>query len=166
MNNRPDRSYLLSILSYDKDTGEFTWLERRGTAKPGKKAGAKSPYHPYIHIKIDKHLYKAHQIAWLFHYGKWPDFDLDHIDGDGRNNRISNLRRCTMSQNLGNRKLNKNSTTRMKGVSRRRGYDRYRAYINYKGKRIHLGEFSTAEEASATYARVAKQLFGEFARVE
>lgn len=89
---------------------------------------------------------------------------VDHRNGDGRDNRIANLRICTISQNGGNsRKICSN--TGFKGVGCYRPGTRhpYNARIRVNGKTHLLGSFATAEEAARAYDAKARELFGEFA---
>lgn len=158
---KPTARYVRSLLRYSPETGEFFWLVSRGSVKAGRKAGSVDGS-GYIQIRIDKAFYKAHCLAWLYVYHKWPRGRLDHRDGDFTNNRMVNLRRASHSQNMANRKLNKNSTTGFKGVTKRG--DRFLAYVNKDGQRHWLGYFPTAAEAHAAYVAAAQKLHGEFAR--
>lgn len=161
------RAYVSRLLEYSPATGAFRWLVSRGSVKPGRLAGTKSigRGRPYWMIKIDRRFYYAHKIAWLLTTGDWPAM-LDHINGDSLDNRIGNLRLCTMSQNQANRKRGSNNATGAKGVHRRKENGRFRAYISFEGRRIHLGAFGTAAEAVAARSEAAQRLFGEFARLE
>lgn len=84
--------------------------------------------------------------------------DCDHIDHDCLNNQKSNLRNCTRSENMQN-----SSKSTPKGVHWNRKRQYYQSSIRHNGENIHLGCFSTAEEAAAAYSFAAKVLFGEFA---
>lgn len=87
---------------------------------------------------------------------------VDHEDHDGLNNRLGNLRRATKAQNaMNSRPLRANNTSGYKGVARYR--KKWQAGINLNGKRIHIGNFDTPEEAARAYDRAAIELFGEFA---
>jgi len=88
---------------------------------------------------------------------------VDHIDGNGLNNRRSNLRICTRPENTRNRRPNPNTSTGYKGVWRDKRTGRYWAQIYFKGKSTRLGSFDTAVEAAHAYDRKAIELFGEFA---
>ena len=87
----------------------------------------------------------------------WPM--TDHRNGNGLDNQRVNLRPATRSQNMANRRLNSNSASGFKGVHRQR--NRWIAHC----KSIYLGSFTTAEEAARAYDAAARELFGEFARL-
>lgn len=87
---------------------------------------------------------------------------VDHADGDGLNNRRSNIRLATSSQNMANRVADRRNKLGIKGV--RLEYGRYRACISPNGKTIRLGAYDTPAEAAAAYNGAAIILWGEFAR--
>ncbi len=89
---------------------------------------------------------------------------IDHKFGDGLDNRRENLRICTNLQNIHNQYKRQGTLSKYKGVYKRLGYDRYRAQITVNGKKINLGDFSSAEIAARAYDRAARLYFGEFAR--
>jgi hypothetical protein len=121
-------------------------------------------------IGIDGVRYKAHRLAWLHFYGDWPSKVLDHIDGDPSNNAISNLRECSMSQNIANAKRRVDNTSGFKGVyfSNYHKHRRkpWRARLTVKGKKIVTCGYPTAEEAHERYKELAREHFGEFARFD
>jgi hypothetical protein len=84
----------------------------------------------------------------------------DHINHNGLDNRRVNLRGVTHSENMHNRKLNINSSTGLKGVSRWKSL--YRAEIRANKARYHLGYYSTAVEAAAAYNAASLLLHGDF----
>lgn len=89
---------------------------------------------------------------------------VDHIDMNGLNNTRENLRICTRAENARNRIENSNSTSGYKGVSFSKQRNKFESKITINGKTIHLGRFSTKEEAAKAYDKKALELFGEFAR--
>lgn len=95
--------------------------------------------------------------------GLRPDQATDHINGDSLDNRRTNLRIATLSQNQHNRKPNKESASKYKGVSRTCGNSSWRAQIRIKGEKMHLGSFLIEEEAAQAYDEAALKYFGEFA---
>jgi hypothetical protein len=104
-------------------------------------------------------------ISLLMHrliLGPNPDQDIDHANGDGLDNRRENLRVASTSQNMANQR-------KTRGVSRFKGVtflpQRWRAAIQYQGRKKNLGNFATEEEAARAYDRAAREIFGEFARL-
>lgn len=89
---------------------------------------------------------------------------VDHVNGDQTDNRRSNLRLATRSQNLANSRLRSDNSTGFKGVHFNKAERRYIASISKQGRRHHLGYYDTAEEAHKAYLTAAQALFGEFAR--
>jgi AP2 domain. len=90
---------------------------------------------------------------------------VDHINHNTLDNRKSELRLCTHSQNLHNQGRNSKNTSGYKGVHWYKRYKKWQAQIKLNGKKIHLGYFSTPEEAHAAYCKAALELHGEFAKV-
>jgi len=87
--------------------------------------------------------------------------EVDHIDGDGLNNRRSNLRTCTPRQNSANQRVMRRNKLGFKGVAKK--CRRFYASIQSAGKTVHLGTYDTPEEAAAAYRGAAKALHGDFA---
>lgn len=95
-----------------------------------------------------------------------PGQVVDHINGDGLDNRRHNLRLATTSGNLANAGKwgKKAATSKYKGVSFARK-NQWRVRMGVKGRRIEIGTFATEEEAARAYDVAALQHFGEFARL-
>lgn len=90
---------------------------------------------------------------------------LDHINGNGLDNRECNLRLCTNSQNQHNQKMRrKEASSIYKGISWYRNLEKWKAQITYNRKHMHLGYFSNEIEAARVYDKRAVELFGEFAK--
>jgi hypothetical protein len=96
--------------------------------------------------------------------GATPGTTVDHIDGNGLNNRRANLRMATASGNQQNKVIQANNTSGYKGVSLDRGVY-WRAQIGHRGVIYKLGMFPSAEAAAHAYDAAARRLHGEFARL-
>ncbi len=167
MRRRPriTRARLHDVLHYDSETGEFRWRKQVSrSVKTGDIAGL-TDEDGYRRITIGGKIYPAHRLAWLYMTGNWCPVFIDHRDGNPSNNRWSNLRRATISQNNANRRVHRNNKCGFKGVVRNH-IGRWCAAIYKNGRRYHLGSFATAEEAHAAYVTAARKLHGEFARTE
>lgn len=116
-------------------------------------------------ICIDGVFYGAHILVWLITTGEWPPIGIDHRDLDGLNNRWSNLRLATKSQNGQNTRRRADNTSGFKGVAWDAGRGKWRADIRVpNGPRKHLGMFEDPAVGHAAYVQAAKMLFGEYGR--
>lgn len=91
--------------------------------------------------------------------------EVDHINGDGLDNRRSNLRVCTHAENMRNRKLAKDNTSGYIGVTWNKERSKWQSQIGVSGKNINIGCFPAIEDAARAYNEAAKKYFGEFARL-
>jgi len=87
---------------------------------------------------------------------------VDHKNNIQDDNQISNLRWATASQNGQNSKIKKNNTCGVKGITYIKKTKKYRVRIYINGKRIHLGNFKTLEEAQFVRTQKAQEAFGDF----
>lgn len=150
-----DQATLKQLLSYDNDTGLFTWIAKPNrNIRVGSLAGTVRK-NGYLQIRLNKQSYLAHRLAWLYIYGKFPTMCLDHINGDKQDNRLCNLRTVTVAENRQNQHSAQiNSKTGILGVCIFRG--RYRASI-YENKRYKwLGDYDSPEEAKRVYNTARK----------
>ncbi|MEN2672612.1 HNH endonuclease [Herbaspirillum huttiense] len=146
---------LMSLLSYESETGEFHWIfSKNNRIKPGQPAG-KLDNHGYLIINVNKKSYKAHRLAWFYFYGEWPDKQIDHINRIRNDNRISNLRLATHSENVQNRDPQSNNKCGLKGVFFCKRDKRWIAQIGVNKKQRRIGSFSNKEDAYAAYLQEA-----------
>lgn len=159
---------LKELVSYNPATGEFVWNRRkkgRQRGKVGAKLGRLGPY-GYWQLTLDHKEYKAHRLAWLYVYGKWPDNQIDHINGDRLDNRIANLRDATHAQNLHNSKRSKANTSGAKYVYWDKRREKWLVQICHNNKQHHIGFYADFNEAKQVAIESAIKYHGEFARLE
>lgn len=147
------------LLEYDEHTGVFRNRVKRHRTEAGVIVGCNNGS-GYLSIPIQKFNYKAHRLAWLYHYGEWPSQFIDHINGNRSDNRIANLRLANPCENARNMRGKRNG---LKGATPR-PYGRWAAHIFVNGRNKKLGTFATEQEAHAAYIAAAKTYYGEFAR--
>ena len=154
-----EASELRKIFCYNPITGAIKWkISPSSCIKAGSVAGTVSKASGYIRIGIRGWNYAAHQLAWAIHYGKWPDMQIDHIDGDRSNNRKSNMRLVTNAENAQNRKPAANSKSGIVGVTWSKASGGWQAKITLNGAEKNLGTYSTKEAAAARYAEEKRRL--------
>lgn len=151
------QEFLKSILYYDEFTGIFVWLDSRHNAvKVGSEAGfvtvdkrvgrnGKS----YRRIIIRKKEYKLHRLAFLYMTGNMPEKDVGHEDGDGLNNKWSNLRDISNLENSKNQRIPRHNKSGFLGVYWKKPRERWVAEISVNGRKKHLGDFKDIEDAIA-----------------
>lgn len=139
------------LLSYDAGTGVFTWLVQRGRQRAGMLAGAFRE-DGYLQIGISGSIYYGHRLAWLYAHGRWPADQIDHIDGNPKNNRLANLRECNTAENSQNLGLRKNNTSGATGVYWDSARSKWKAQIRQDGHIKALGRFDSFEEAVNSFA--------------
>lgn len=110
------------LLSYDPETGVLIRLITTSNRVPKGTVAGRNNGNGYLRIMMDGYTDYAHRIAWFHFYGEWPEYEIDHRDGDGTNNRISNLREATPTQNRQNLSLRSTNKSGMTGVSWMKGY--------------------------------------------
>jgi len=148
------------------DSGVLYWRECPTMAKQwntswaGKAAFTATDGKGYRHGSIDYTYVRYHRVVWALVHGAWPTCDLDHIDGDKQNNKISNLRPVCKSENSRNRRRGGNNTSGVMGVGWHKPTGRWRAYIaSGSQSHVHLGFFDTKDEAIAA-RRAAQDRYG------
>lgn len=145
-------------LKYNPDTGVLHWMISEKRIKKGAFAGTLN--RGYLRIKVAGKTYKAHRIAWFLTYGKWPDGEIDHINGDRADNRIVNLRdvsRMTNTQNLHAAKAH-NKSSGLLGVTFNKNTGRWIAALQANKKEYFLGTHKTAQEAHNAYIQKKREL--------
>ena len=145
---------------YDPETGVIRWVKSGSGITVGSVAGNSTKR--YVWIKYHGRYLAGHKVAWLLSYGEWPSHVVDHVNGVTTDNRISNLRRASVVENIRNRQVRSDNASGFKGIQKR-GPNKWRARIFLSGKSVHLGFFESAEAAHGAYVKAAKEHFGDFA---
>jgi hypothetical protein len=148
-------------MDYNPETGVFVRKVQMGSrGSPGATVGTKSA-NGYLRTGIDGRDYTIHWLAWLFVYGVWPKYELDHKNRIKTDNRIENLRDVSRSVNEQNRvesKVRKYGETGVLGVYQDKRSGAWYSRIGLNKKSISLGSFYTEEEAAAAYIGAKKIL--------
>lgn len=176
--NIPTPEELRKLLRYEPETGKLFWLERPissfqnkrtgktwNTRYAGKEAFTAIDGHGYRSGAVNGYSVRAHRVIFAITQGYWTNIDVDHKNGDRLDNRASNLREATRSQNLFNARIRGNNTSGYKGVSWCNTYKKWKASICFDKKQKSLGYFNNKAEAILAYRNAASALFGEFARL-
>lgn len=154
---------LRELLHYDPETGVFTWNKRVGQRVLGGARAGSVGSHGYLLIQVKGISYRAHRLAFLYMLGKPPDGEVDHINGERLDNRWTNLREASRSENQRNTGPRHDNTSGYKGVGFHKGREMFQAQIKIDGRNIHLGYFLCPRKAAHAYNKAAIQLHGEFA---
>lgn len=135
---------ILRDCTYDSETG---FVYKNGARVVGYRTQGRTTYERMYVLSTQL---ASHRIAWFLHYGSWPKGQIDHIDGDGLNNRISNLRDVSQSENMKNKRRYAKNRDLPVGIVRRHrktGPPRYRCQIGVNGVTVLSRRFDTIEEA-------------------
>lgn len=146
-------------LRYEPSTGDLIWLaDRPGrVARPAGSLAGSISSNGYCVVVYRRRWLRAHRLAWLLFYGNDPgNRDIDHINQDKADNRISNLRLATRSQNSANNKT-------WKGGAFRLPSGRWQASCRTPQGSRYLGSYDTREEAVAVASAFRQQTYGGFA---
>lgn len=142
---------LLDQLCYDQSTGVFLWNVTRNRIAKETQAGCLNK-EGYRIIKLDGATFKAHRLAWFYVHGVWPTGIIDHKDGNGDHNWISNLRDTSQAVNCENKKkARKKDTSTLMGVSYISRLKKYKATITVRGVNHYLGLHLTEKDAHEAY---------------
>ena len=128
-------------------------VARGRRARPGCLAGSPNG-DGYLRVRVKGAQFRVHRIIWLMTYGRWPEGQIDHVNGVRDDNRIENMREVTAQGNQRNQHIRIDNTSGVTGVALEGGL--WTARIKVSGKKIRLGRFSTLGEATA--ARKAAEL--------
>ena len=156
---------LSEMFSYDRETGFLTWKTRPlhhfkdircqkifNTKYAGIVAGTYTTTQSnksYRIISIFNRRYLAHRIIWFLLNGSQPKYEIDHINGDSKDNRIDNLRDVSRKENNKNMRLGIRNTSGRVGVSFDKVGKVWKAEIGLNGKTLFIAQYESFDLASA-----------------
>lgn len=167
MNSKIDIQKIKDVLWYNEDTGVLFWKVNRCSVKAGDVAGCirttKRTGKKYVWVVVNRSTHPIHRIIWSMFFGEIPNgMQIDHIDGDGLNNRISNLRLVNREMNSQNQhKAHRNNLCGLLGVSFRGEWNLkkpWQARIYVDGRKRSIGHYETKEQAHAAYLEAKREL--------
>lgn len=178
----PPQEVLLQLLDYCPDTGTLRhrarvasqvstrdprgpeWVVSAFNASwAGREAFTCADPRGYKHGKLLGKKYQAHRIIWKIVHGEDPD-TIDHINNNPSDNRIANLRSCSVAENSRNYKKPMTGTSRYRGVCWLKRDRKWAARIsNGSGGKRHIGDFTKEIDAAKAYDKAALEMHGEFA---
>lgn len=147
------REEIEAELSYNSETGIFTWKKYKQGRKFDLVAGSTSKF-GYKMVRLKNKWYYLHRLAWFLHFDSWPKEVIDHINRNPADNRIANLREATHSQNMANASVRSDSSTGVRGVT----------YHTATGKWLMriTKSFNTKEEAVEAFRKYTELLHDGF----
>jgi len=172
----PPPALLRKLLRYELETGKLFWRERPvdmfssplsavlwNGRYAEKEAFTSQTPDGYLRGSILDKSFLKHRVIWALVTGRWPCYEIDHINGSKEDNRWANLRESTSSQNKWNAGPQKRNKSGYKGVSWHTSKQKWRAVITRFRTQHHLGYFDCPQQAYYAYCRAAKKMHGEFA---
>ncbi len=138
------------LFDYDVDSGNLIrrTLANNFRAKIGGKVGWKSG-NGYLKVSIDNKKYYVHRVIWLWSFGYFPEFSMDHKNRNRSDNRLSNLREASQSCNLRNIDTRQDSVSGVTGVCIDNRSGRWAVSICINKSSKYLGLHSCLTEAVA-----------------
>ena len=157
----PEVAWLKERYSYNAETGDVVRIQDGKIAK--------SESYGYIRVRLTfdgRQLdVPAHRMAWALCFGKWPEHQVDHINGNRSDNRLCNLREATHKQNQWNRAGHADRRKSPYAGVHSLPNGKWRGMIMVSGKRHHLGVFDNPNDAFAAYQNASREMRGEFSRI-
>ncbi|NJL70254.1 MAG: hypothetical protein HC888_00975 [Candidatus Competibacteraceae bacterium] len=93
-------NYIRKTFTYDPTTGSIYRTLLSGRVK---ETGHTPTRNGYGQVNVQGNMVRTHRLAWFLHYGEWPPYDIDHINGKRLDNRITNLRSVPSQENIANK---------------------------------------------------------------
>ena len=171
------QKYLKECFEYNPESGDLIWKDRplkhfkskQAQIVSNKKTNGRlvESKHPngrgktYLKVGFStlegKKAFLVHRVIWMIVHGEWPEF-IDHVNGNGTDNRLSNLRSVSMEENNRNIRKHKTNTSGVTGVYENKRDEKWLAMIWNGNKQINIGTYETKAEAIAARKGAEKAL--------
>jgi hypothetical protein len=158
-----DVAMLKEWLSLNKEDGTLLWRKKICKKVVIGAVAGRTRKDGYSDVQVNKRRFLVHRVVYAFIHGDCIG-EIDHIDGNMRNNCPSNLRIVTRSQQNMNKKPSKKNILGFRGVYLHAPTGLYNARICFNNERVSLGYFKTCEEAHAAYLSGVEKYHGEYRR--
>ena len=157
------REQLLDLLEFDAEISRFRWKKRPGNSRfnsnfYGTLAGCEVPCGAslwYRNIMVHGRHCQEHRLIWLYYYGQLPTESLDHINGDGLDNRIENLRLAPGNVNNKNQAKSPLNTSGIPNVYWLPKKNKYVVYVRHN-RITHYGGYFKKEDRHIAAAKAAE----------
>lgn len=147
---------------YDPETGVLKWKNSLSVRAANGSVAGRPDKDGYLVVGLFTITLKVHRVIFLYMTGAFPKYEVDHINNDPADNRWSNLREATHTQNNWNTKLKKHGTSGVKGVSWCNQKNKWRAHITVEGRQMSLGAFDEISDAEALVKMKRAEFHKEF----
>lgn len=153
----------MELFSYDAESGKLRYKINRKQCPAGTEAGS---IHRtgYRMVSVDHCQYLVHRLIWFLVTDSWPKNQIDHINGNRADNRITNLREATNAQNMLNSTARKTSSSGIKNVYYQASHKKWRVRIRIDGKPKSFGLYTNQSDAEKVAIAARNQFHGQFAK--
>lgn len=163
-----DHAEMLKFISYNSETGKMFWISSYcNNIKVGEEFGTDvcSKGITYRAGRILGQRIYCHVLAWFYYWAIQPEGQIDHINGNTLDNRMSNLREVSVIENSYNKKKKTTAAKLPLGVYFHKHSGRYPARIRVNKVNYFLGVFDTPEEAGNAYVKASVELHGSLGAI-
>lgn len=162
METKITQERLKELFEYREDGTFMRKVSTSNRVKAGDTVGWKTCGGKYIGLTVNGKTTYMHRMVFLYHHGHLPQY-IDHIDGDGTNNKIENLREATQSQNLCNIKRKSNNKSGVKNVIWCASNKKWGVFLKVNGKQTYFGVYPDLELAELVAIEAREKHQGQFA---